>query len=152
MRLSFSAYPMLLAGVAALLLQACSGPHEDPRIALCRNLAADLTDSDADQWRSAGNRFVRPEYAAVSVAAEGQRDVTCYYAYDAVEEGAMEHAEPLLAYATLPFKVVADGRALTGRPLTQLVSEQQIESAREAVEQAQQQLERASDEVKKVLQ
>ena len=145
-----SVLPLALAGLILVpLLAGCSGEQEDPRITLCRGLAADVTHSSRDQWQAAGNRFVRPEYAAVSV--EGTGKATCFYKYEAVEEGAMEQATPLLAYATLPYKVEVDGKDYTGQALTRLVTARQIAGAKAAAQQAQQHIEKAADQVKQGL-
>lgn len=136
-------------GLLILMLGACSGSGEDPRITLCRNIAAGQTGTAADQWQAAGNRFVRPEYAVVSVSGPGQAE--CHYAYSAVEEGAMEHATPLLAYATLPFKVTVDGRELTGQALTRVVTGQQIAGVKATAGKVQQAADKAVQEAQKVI-
>lgn len=137
--------PVRLVSVAAstaLLLLACSSGGEDPRVSLCRNLAADLSGSPAGDWKGSGNRFVRPSYAVVNVAS-GDSKAACSFAYEAVEEGAMEHANPLLAYATLPYEMTLDGAMVAEPTLKAAVMRQQkaipakaIEETRKAVEQA----------------
>jgi len=136
-----------VVGIAALL-QACSG-GEDPRVTLCRGLAADFGSNDKAQWASAGNRFVRPEYVEVKVKA-GDQTAACYYEYDAVEETALDHAEPLLAYSTLPYRMTFNGVDVAKPSLKAAVMVQQKEApaealrqAREAVDQAKQQIQKA---------
>ncbi len=132
-----------IAGLAvAGMLAACSGPQEDPRVSFCRGLAADLTGVDVAQWRHAGNRIVEPEYAEVKVSANGQT-LSCFYAYEAVEPGAMEQATPLLAYATLPYRVRMGDRVLEGRALTAAVEAQQVRWGKAVLDHAQRDLDRA---------
>lgn len=123
-------------------LAACSGPQEDPRVSFCRGLAADLTGVDVAQWRHAGSHIVEPEYAEVKVSAAGQT-LSCFYEYEAVEPGAMEHATPLLAYATLPYRVRMGDRVLEGRELTAVVEAQQVHWGKAALDKAQRDLDRA---------
>ena len=133
--------PVLLA------LQGCSGPQEDPRVSFCRGMAADLTGSDVSTWKHADNRIVEPEYAEVKVQS-GSDTVSCWYAYTAVEPGAMENANPLLAYATLPYQVKAGGKVLKGAALTEAVKRQQIEFGKAVVEHAKQGVNDAVQEIK----
>ncbi len=140
---------------AGLLLAACGGPQEDPRVSFCRGLAADLSGTDVAGWQHAGNRFVRPEYAVVAVRS-GAREASCWYEYSAVEPGAMEQATPLLAYATLPYQVRIDGRVLKGQALSAAVRRQQaafgqavIEQAREGVRATVEQARQVVDQVER---
>jgi len=126
------------------MLAACSGPQEDPRVSFCRGLAADLTGVDVAQWRHAGSRIVEPEYAEVKVSAAGQA-LSCFYEYEAVEPGAMEHATPLLAYATLPYRVRMGDRVLEGRELTAAVKGQQVSWGKAVLDHAQRDLDRAAE-------
>jgi len=135
----------ILAGTLTLI--ACSGPGEDPRITFCRGMAADLAGGSADSWQHADNRIVEPEYAVVKLQS-GSDTVSCWYAYNASERGAMEQANPLLAFDTLPYQVDAAGRRWQGPELTEAVKRQQIEFGRAVVQQAQQGLQNAVDQVR----
>ena len=132
-----------LAAVATVLLQGCSGPQEDPRVSFCRGLASDLTGQPVADWVHTGERIVEPEYAEVKVRS-GERRVSCWYAYEAVEPGAMEQATPLLAYATLPYQVEVDGERLGGERLKAAVARQQKEFGRAMLDQARKGLEDAA--------
>ncbi|RMG36788.1 MAG: hypothetical protein D6720_04395 [Gammaproteobacteria bacterium] len=134
----------VLAGVvmALVVLQGCSRDQEDPRIGFCRGLASDLTGSDVATWRHLDDRIVEPEFAEVRVG-DGDRTVSCFYAYEAVEPGALEHATPLLAYATLPYEVRVDGRVLEGAALSAAVRQQQRRWNRALLDQARANLDRA---------
>lgn len=135
---------------ASLLLFACSGPGEDPRITFCRGMAADLAGGDADGWQHADNRIVEPEYAVVKLQS-GSDTVSCWYAYDAVEPGAMEQANPLLAFATLPYQVDAAGKRWQGPELSEAVKRQQVEFGKVVVQQAQQGLQNAVDQAREAV-
>lgn len=145
-----SARKFFLVPFATLLVSACSGPQEDPRIAFCRGMAADLTGTDVAEWAHADNRIVEPEYALVKVQS-GSDTVSCWYAYDAVEPGAMEHATPLLAYATLPYQVKVGGELLQGPKLTEAVKRQQVAFGQAVVERTKETLDEAVDKVGKAL-
>jgi hypothetical protein len=132
--------PLILAATAALL-QACSG-GEDPRISMCRGIAADFAGGEVSQWSSAGNRFVRPEFAEVKVKA-GDQSAACYYEYDVVEETALDHAEPLLAYSTLPYRMTFNGVEVARPTLKAAVIVQQKEAPAEALRQAERAVEQA---------
>ena len=67
---------------------------------------------------------MEPEYAVVKVRSEG-KTVSCWYEYTAQEPGAMEQATPLLAYATLPYRVKVGDRLLEGSGLSKAVRRQQ---------------------------
>lgn len=139
-----------LMGAGLLLLQGCSGPQEDPRVSFCRGMAADLAGGDVSDWTHADNRIVEPEYAIVRVQSDG-RSVSCWYEYTAVEPGAMEHATPLLAYATLPYQVKVGEEIWKGPRLTEAVKRQQIKFGKAVVEQTRKGLEQAVEETKKAL-
>ncbi len=139
--------PALLATV---LLSACSGPQEDPRVSFCRGMAADLTGTEPAAWRHRGDRIVEPEYAEVTVE-DGKRSVSCFYAYDAVEPGAMEHATPLLAFATLPYEVRLGEQVLKGPALTEAVKRQQLRWNQAMLDKARQGVEQAADKVRQVV-
>lgn len=139
-----SARKFFLVPVATLLVTACSGPQEDPRIAFCRGMAADLSGSDVAEWVHADNRIVEPEYAVVKIQ-RGSDTASCWYEHDADEAGAMEQANPLLAYATLPYQVKLDDRILRGAELTEAVRHQQVAFGRAVVERTQQELKKAAD-------
>lgn len=117
-----------IAGIAlaTVLLSACSGRGDDPRVGFCKNLvAAQLGNPAVLEWTGGENTFKRPEYAITGLAyrvddpAGGRRDgsASCYYAYDAIEDTAQHLADPLSAYATLPFAMILDGRMLSDAEL-----------------------------------
>lgn len=141
--------------IAGLLgLQGCSETQEDPRIGFCRGMASDLTGTDVAAWRHAGDRIVEPEFAEVTVG-NGDRKVSCFYAYDAVEPGAMEHATPLLAFSTLPYEVHVGERVLKGAALTKAVEHQQrrwnralFDKAKSTIDRARQGVEQAAEVAK----
>lgn len=141
---------LVLVGAGSILLQACSGPHEDPRVSFCRGMAADLTGGDMAAWSHAGNRFVEPEYAVVKVQS-GSDTVSCWYEYTALEPGAMELATPLLAYSTLPYQVEVEGQLLKGPALTEAVKQRQIKFGQTVIEQVRQGVDNAVKEAGRTL-
>jgi hypothetical protein len=118
-----------LALLLPLSLLACSGDNEDPRITLCKRLTTDLAGVAGESaWQEPRIEIRRPEYAAVSVAIDGENAprATCRYAYDLVEESAMDHANPLLAYATLPYEMTLDGTPVPDEELKRATSRAQL--------------------------
>jgi len=118
----------LLAGT--IVLSGCSGSSEDVRITFCKNLTKALTNAAEDlEWQEPSVRIKRPEYAAVTVKPDASGDgisATCYFQYDLVDQTAMDHANPILAYATLPFKMTLNGQELSRTFLTKITSDEQI--------------------------
>lgn len=147
----YSKLPLALSlCTGVLLLQGCSGPQEDPRVTFCRGMAADLAGGDVSTWTHADDRIVEPEYAVVKVKSAG-KTVSCWYEYTAVEPGAMEHANPLLAYDTLPYQVKVGDRLMKGPALTEAVKKQQIELGQAVVEQAKRGLSNAVQQARDVV-
>lgn len=119
----------VIAGLAVLALAGCGSDGEDPRISLCKSLTADLSGRSVDAaWLEPEVRYRRPEFAAVSVslAASPGAGGTCYYAYEITEETAMDHANPLLAYSTLPYEMTVNGEPVPADVLQQAVKKQQM--------------------------
>lgn len=131
----------LLAIVA--MLAGCSGPGEDVRVTLCKNLTlATLGDGTKVEWQGGENTFRRPEYAVTGLRFEatmvdGTRTTmqsACHYAYDALEDTAQHLADPLSAYDNLPFAMSVDDRMLGDRELLQLVNAEQRRQGRQALD------------------
>lgn len=122
------------ATLAGVLLTACSGSTEDVRVTLCKNLTQSLlTSAQSIEWTGNENTFKRPEFAITgltfdAVNRDGGRSSgrsACHYAYETLDETAMTLANPLTAYANLPFAMTIDGRALSDAELLALVNEEQ---------------------------
>lgn len=103
--------------------------QQDPRIALCLNLAAKLTDSVTNTtWQKTNTKIVRPEYAAISVS-NGQQNAVCYYEYDAAEESALDDVDELHPYATLPYQMDINGQTVDKQRLAKATQEEQMKTA-----------------------
>lgn len=133
----------LVAGALGLVLSAgCSGPREDVRVTLCKNLTIALQSPDSSiEWTGGENTFQRPSYAVTSLSFDVSRGGTteslksaCHYAYEALDDTAITLADPLSAHATLPFKMTLDGRALSDSELLRLVNAEQLRQGRQAVD------------------
>lgn len=131
---------MLMSGL--MLTGGCSGPTEDVRVTLCKNLTQSMhLSSESIEWKGNQNTFKRPEYAVTSltfdvVGADGARaskQSACRYAYEELEDTALNLANPMDAYATLPFAMTVDGRALGDAELLRLVNEEQKRQGRRVV-------------------
>jgi hypothetical protein len=112
-----------------LALAGCGTDGQDPRISLCKHLTADLAGRSVDAaWEEPAVTYRRPEFAAVTVATAGEPSDqgTCYYAYEITEETAMDHANPLLAYSTLPYEMTLNGQPVPADVLEQAVKKQQM--------------------------
>lgn len=128
--------------MASVLLAACSGPSEDVRVSFCKNISAAYAGaSDNIEWKGNENTFRRPEYAIAAlqfdvIDRDGQRSAMqteCYFAFDAVEDTAQHLADPFSAYATLPFAMKVDGRALSDGELVRLRNAEQVRLGRAAI-------------------
>lgn len=131
---------VLMSGL--MLTGGCSGPTEDVRVTLCKNLTQSMhLSSESIEWKGNENTFKRPEYAVTSltfdvVAGDGGRaskKSACHYAYEALEDTALNLANPMDAYATLPFAMTVDGRALGDAELLRLVNEEQKSQGRRVI-------------------
>ena len=112
---------LVLAG-AAVMAAGCSGPTEDVRVTLCKNLTTTLQSAQSIEWKGNENSFRRPEYAITALT------------YEALEDTAVTLADPLSAYANLPFAMTFNGRTLSDAELLQLVNAEQRRQGRQAVE------------------
>lgn len=135
--------------VGSTMLTSCSG-SEDPRVSFCRSLAINLTQSSSEVvWQSQGHDIVRPEYAAVKMAA-GEQRVVCYYEYEAVEESAIDHVDELDAYATLPYKVTINDAEVDKTKLAAAVKAEQIAALKATGEKVQQGFNAFIDKIKQL--
>ena len=115
---------------------------------MCRHLAADLSGTTLATWQTAGERIVAPEYAEVNVTTESGNKASCYYEYEAVEESALEHADPLAAYANLPYRMRLDGEPVAGQQLSQAVMAVQLKTGKKVIEETEKGLQRAGEQVR----
>lgn len=124
-----------------MLMLGCSGSTEDVRVTLCKNLTQSMhLSSESIEWKGNENTFKRPEYAVTAltydvVGRDGSRagESACHYAYEELEDTALNLANPMDAYATLPFAMTIDGRALGDAELLRLVNEEQKRQGRQIV-------------------
>ncbi len=148
-----------LAGFTALGLLAagCSGPTEDVRVTLCKNLTQSMQlSTESIEWKGNENTFKRPEYAITGlsfdlIGRDGSRTSmrsACHYAYEALDDTALNLANPMDAYATLPFAMTVDGRALSDAELLRLVNEEQKRQGRKIVSTLQQGARDMADKVR----
>lgn len=139
-----------IVGIASsAMLASCSG-NEDPRVTFCRSLAVNLTQSSSETtWRNDGYDVVRPEYASIKLSA-GEQRVACFYAYDAVEESAFDHADELHAYATLPYKVTLNDQTIDQATLAAAIKTEQIAGAKAVVGNIQQGFNALLDKIKQL--
>lgn len=147
---------LLLAGALGVLA-GCSGPTEDVRVTLCKNLTAALQPAaQSIDWKGNENSFRRPEYAITAltfevVDGEGRRSggqAACHYAYEALEDTAVTLADPLSAYATLPYRMSLNGRTLSDSELLQLVNAEQRRQGRQVIETLQKGARDVADKVR----
>ena len=132
--------PSLLPAVvsAGLLVAGCSNPTEDVRVTLCKDIVRTQTGSGTT-IQGADAQAKGHEYAAVRVRFSSQgRDTqaVCYYNYNAVDDTAMQLADPLSAYATSPYEVVIDGQKLSRSQLAGAVKDAMLLQGRELVDRA----------------
>lgn len=120
-----------MLAAAALATAGCSGPTEDVRVTFCKDLVrAAHPSAQSIEWQGVENTFRRPEYAVTelsyTVAGSGaQARSACHYEYEALDDTAANLAYPFDAYATLPFAMVLEGRALDDRELLAAINAEQ---------------------------
>ena len=132
----FTSTAALVAG--ALALSGCSGTQEDVRITFCKNLTSALVSAPSDvKWQEPRSSINAPEFAAITVefiSGSGNTSATCYYEYELMHETAMDHANPLLAYATLPYEMILNGEPVSTSLLTKITGDEQIRQGKVALE------------------
>lgn len=125
-----------------LLVTGCSGPSEDVRVSLCKNLTQSLQASPQSiEWKGNEYTFNRPAYAITTltfdvVSGDGKRTTmtsACHFAYEALDDTAITLANPIEAYGTLPFAMVVEGRALSDGELLRLVNAEQKRQGRQVI-------------------
>jgi len=135
----------------ATALQACSGSGEDPRVSLCRDLAAEFSGSESSNWSAEGNRFVRPEYAEVTVGSDSGETASCFYEFDAAEELAAHGSEQFFDYSSLPYRMTYNGTDVAEQSLKAAVIVQQKAAPAEALRQAKEAVELAKQKIEKAV-
>jgi hypothetical protein len=127
----------------AVALGACSMSTEDVRVTFCKNLTEALeTDAASIEWTANDNRFQRPAFAVTGLSyevelADGSRRggrSACHYAYEALEDTALNLANPLDAYELLPFAMSINGRVLSDAELVRVVNAEQKRQGRAVIE------------------
>lgn len=125
--------------IVVTVLNGCSGSTEDVRETFCKNLAiAQLGVARDVEWDDTRQTIQRPEYALLTVRVKGGGRTSCWFEYDAVEESAQTHVDPLSAYATLPYQISVNGRVLGPREALDAVNAEQRRMGRAAIEQLRQ--------------
>ena len=124
--------------IGSLLVTACSAPTEDVRVTTCKRLAVHLSQvADDVAWQEHREQLRGYEYAAISVASsEAGIKAVCRYEYDAEEETAETHVDPLSAYATVPYEMALNGRAVTAPDLYQAMNVLRLDAGKRLLERA----------------
>lgn len=124
---------------AFVLLSACSGPTEDVRVKTCKQLASHLHAGGELTWQPHQEDIHEPEYAVIKLRSSGGGSVVravCRYEYDAAEETAETHVDPLSAYATVPYEMTLNGRAVSAVDLSKAMSALRIKAGKRLLEKA----------------
>ena len=125
--------------IAAAVLAGCSGSTEDVRVTLCKNLTTALQGTDAIEWGETEFAFRRPEYATTTLhyelesAAGDAKTSACHFAYEALDDTAVNLANPISAYETLPFAMTVNDRVLSDAELLNAVNTEQQRLGRQAL-------------------
>ncbi len=141
---------VLLVGAVAFGALGCSGKTEDVRINLCREMTERMLDEMKPiVWKSQSTEFRNIGDAAIklgfSVNKSGYENTivtsTCYFENDVVEESALEHANPLAAFSTIPYMMTVQGKQVPKEIFSQLLRDEQLEPFREFFDQVQTEIE-----------
>jgi len=131
--------PGLLLGLT-LVTVGCSGPTEDVRVTLCKDMARLLVESGQPvQWQGVERQMTRFEDQVITLrfkatGADGgatEHRATCHYAYDSDAEEYNTSSDPATYYATNPHRMTLDDRVITGRPLTEAIHQAMAEQGRD---------------------
>jgi len=134
----FVSIPTFCLVLAALLVAACSGPREDVRVTLCKDIVSTQLGSSAT-LSGADSQVRGRQYAAVRVrySTQGREaQAVCYYGYDAVDDTALQLSDPLSGFATSPYEVVIDGQKLSKSGLAEAIKQAMLKQGREFVDRA----------------
>lgn len=123
----------------ALVTAGCSG-GEDVRVTLCKDMAELLAESSQPlQWQGVERQMARFEDLVITLPFQAtdagggivEREATCHYAYDSDAEEYSTSSDPATYYATNPHRMTLDGRAITGRPLTDAIHQAMARQGRD---------------------
>ena len=128
----FKMQTLIVPATLVSLLAGCSGSTEDVRVTFCKSLVEERIGASNIAWSDVRETFNRPSYVTLSLSYP-DGSASCRYAYTAVEESALDHAQPLAAYDTLPYEMTLNGQTITGRDLLKSVNAVQMRHGREAV-------------------
>jgi hypothetical protein len=122
--------------VVLALATGCAKKTEDVRIKLCRNVTERLLESMKPiEWKSQDAGVRREGDAAIRLAftisrADYENRVVtsaCFFKHDLVEESAVDHVDPLAAFATLPYAMTIEGEHVPEELLRKAVKDEQVE-------------------------
>lgn len=141
--------------IAAILAMAgCSGKRDDVRVTFCKEVTERILDSMKPiKWREQTTEFRKIGDAAIrlgfNVTKEGYEDrlVTsaCFYEHVEPEATVLDHVDPLSSYATIPYAMTVQGKAVPKEILNQVVSAEQWEPVQEFIDQVQAEIQKLSN-------
>jgi hypothetical protein len=137
MNRSKSLFLMTIATTTAVL-GGCDNPRQDVRLTLCKDMVA-VSLGAAPSWTESKIETHGYQGAVVSLrfTTEGaERQASCFYKYDAVDDTALTLANPIEAYSTSPYKMILDGRTIAGSELARAVKLAMQKQGREFVNRA----------------
>lgn len=132
----FSFFALPVAMVVALGLGSCGSPGEDVRVTLCKDMVRVRVGGTPD-WSSTQVKTPGRQDAEVRLTYSGPAGAgtaICYYRYDAVEDTAMQLANPLTAYSTSPSKMLIDGQPLARQVLADTVKQAMLNQGKRFVD------------------
>lgn len=141
-----------LAASLLVLGPGCSGPGEDVRITLCKDMAALLGAHGEGGWDSAVAQTARFEDLVITLTARAGDDrATCRYGFDSDAE---EHALPgdaLAVYDTYPRAMTLNGALVDRERLADLVQQAMLKQGRELAEEARARIEETAERLEQGL-
>lgn len=133
-----------MLAIATVVTGGCSGKTEDVRFKLCKEVTERILESmrpiawqeQTSQIRNVGDAVTRLSFTVGSEGYEGRpATAACFFRHDLPEESALDHANPLAAYSTLPYKMTINGKNVPDDILKQSVRAEQLEPFIEFTEQ-----------------
>lgn len=125
----------ILLTAAIVSTVGCSGKTEDVRIKLCRNVTERLLESMAPiTWKSQeagvrqeGDAAVRLSFYVTKEGYENRPvSSACFFNRNNLEASAVDHVDPLFAYATVPYAMTIESTPVPDDVLAGVVKDEQL--------------------------
>jgi hypothetical protein len=146
----FKSPSFILSALIGSVLTGCSQSTEDVRIGMCRQVTERLLESMTPiEWKSVqaqprqqGDAEVKLGFGITKEGYEGRTiTASCFYEHDMNEESALEHVNPLAAFATIPYAMEIQDKPVPEDIVRQAVTSEQLEPIKDFIKRLEQEFE-----------